>query len=267
MEKLRELEKGASGAMVERLQVSLMHWGLMDKDDIDGIYGKNTDQAVRQFQEKRKDSATFAGKGLAIDGQVDKLTWAELLKLKPEQIEIITSPIYVTKPLAEAIFGQPIRDEYLDDLNFCFETFEITSSARICQFMAQIAHESGGLRWLREIASGWAYEGRADLGNTQKGDGPKFKGAGAIQLTGRSNYTAFSEYMKDPKIVQEGVNYVALKYPFSSAGFWWMNNRINPLIDKGATCRQVSARVNGKDPANGLQDRLHYYNKAIAVIK
>ena len=55
-------------------------------------------------------------------------------------------------------------------------------------FLAQLAHESGQLRYMEEIASGSAYEGRRDLGNTQPGDGVRFKGRGPIQLTGRSNY-------------------------------------------------------------------------------
>jgi putative chitinase len=118
---------------------------------------------------------------------------------------------------------------------------------------------------MKELASGVDYEGRQDLGNIQKGDGSKFKGAGYIQLTGRYNYQKFANYMKDLRIM-EGVDYVAEKYPFTSAGFWWMNNKMNQMCDSGATCRQVSARVNGKDPANGLADRERYYKRCVEVI-
>ena len=97
------------------------------------------------------------------------------------------------------------------------------------------------------------------------GDGPKYKGAGVIQLTGRANYQAFANYIGDPRVM-EGVNYVAATYPFTSAGFWWHNNKMNALVDSGASCRKVSQRVNGRDPANGLQDRLNYYAKAQRVI-
>jgi hypothetical protein len=116
-----------------------------------------------------------------------------------------------------------------------------------------------------ELASGDAYEGRKDLGNTQHGDGPRFKGAGAIQLTGRFNYQRFADFIKDPDVM-DGAAYVAVKYPFSSAGFWWHQNAINAFVDQGASCRQVSAKVNGRDPANGLADREAYFTRAVAAI-
>jgi putative chitinase len=84
---------------------------------------------------------------------------------------------------------------------------------------------------------------------------------GFIQLTGRANYQDLSDYLNDSRIM-EGVNYVAEMYPFTSAGFWWFNNKISDYINnKNATVEQVSARVNGKHPANGLQDRLFYFSR------
>ena len=164
----------------------------------------------------------------------------------------------------EEVFGRTITAEQLADLNACLHRFEIDSPARIRHFLAQIAHESGGLRWLEELADGRAYEGRRDLGNTQSGDGPRFKGAGVIQLTGRANYEAFAQFIGDPGVM-EGHAYVATHYPFTSAGFWWHRNGINAEVDRGASCRRISRLVNGRDPALGLADRERCYARALAL--
>ena len=158
-----------------------------------------------------------------------------------------------------------IKDQEIKELHKCLTTFGITTKPRIRHFLAQCSHESNGGRWMKELASGWDYEGRKDLGNTQNGDGPRFKGAGFIQVTGRYNYQQFANYIKDPKVMN-GVNYVAENYPFTISGFWWMTNKMNEFCDSGATCRQVSARVNGRDPANGLADREKYYKRCCEVI-
>lgn len=189
--------------------------------------------------------------------------FAERFRTSPEAP---AAGLLVTADQCQRIFGRAIHADQLADLNACLERFEIDTPARLTQFMAQIAHESGGLRWLEELADGQAYEGRRDLGNTQPGDGPRFKGAGAIQLTGRANYEAFSRFIGDPRVM-EGCSYVARTYPFSSAGFWWHNNRINEEVDAGASCRRISQLVNGRDPANGLDEREAYYAQACAVLE
>lgn len=156
-----------------------------------------------------------------------------------------------------------IKDTEIDELNKCLETFNITTPSRIRHFLSQISHESGGGRYSKEIASGNAYEGRRDLGNTQPGDGKKYKGAGYIQLTGRANYQEFANFIKDPRVM-EGVDYVAEKYPFTSAGFWWMNNKMNNLCDLNPSVEEVTRRVNGG--LNGLIDRKNYYNICTKII-
>ena len=173
---------------------------------------------------------------------------------------------YVTKEDLAFIWGcdkSLIKDWEISELNQCLKKFNITTPSRIEHFLAQTAHESGGGKYVKELASGADYEGREDLGNTQPGDGPKYKGAGYIQLTGRANYQAFANYIKDPRVM-EGVDYVSQHYPFSSAGFWWMNNGMNQLCDSNPTVAQVTKRVNGG--YTGLQDREDYYNRAKKVI-
>lgn len=153
-----------------------------------------------------------------------------------------------------------IEDSEIKELNDCLEKFKIVTPSRIRHFLSQTAHESGGGRWKQELASGSAYEGRRDLGNVQPGDGIRFKGAGYIQLTGRANYQDFANYIKDPKVMQ-GCSYVAENYPFTSAGFWWLNNNMNALCDKNPSVEQVTLRVNGG--YNGLEDRRKYYNRCL----
>ena len=156
-----------------------------------------------------------------------------------------------------------IEDWEIEEMNKCLRRFDITTAARIRHFLSQTAHESGGGRYMKELASGEAYEYRSDLGNTQPGDGPRYKGAGYIQLTGRANYQDFCDYIRDPRVM-EGVDYVSSTYPFTSAGFWWHNNRMNELIDNGAGVEQVTRRVNGG--YNGLADRQKYYERCLEVI-
>lgn len=149
----------------------------------------------------------------------------------------------------------------LADLNVTLMRFGISKTpARIAHFISQCAHESGHGKYTKELASGTAYEWRQDLGNTQPGDGPRYKGGGYIQLTGRSNYQRFANYIGDPAVMQ-GVDYVAAKYPWSSAGFWWANAGLNQLVDNGATVEQVTRRVNGG--YNGLADRKMLYERWI----
>ncbi|EAY04077.1 hypothetical protein TVAG_203810 [Trichomonas vaginalis G3] len=150
----------------------------------------------------------------------------------------------------------------LGDLNSCLARFEINNPARIRHFISQCSHESGNGRWTREIANGWAYEGRRDLGNTQPGDGPRFKGAGYLQLTGRANYQNFANYIQDQGVMQ-GVDYVADRYPWTCSGYWWMRNGMNGLCDSGASVEQVTRRVNGG--YNDLEDRRAKYNLACTI--
>ncbi|QGT54567.1 hypothetical protein b3_0326 [Synechococcus phage B3] len=170
---------------------------------------------------------------------------------------------YFTKEQLKQVWKRTPTDAQVTELNSALERFDITTKSRLAHFISQISHESGGGKWMKELASGEDYEGRDDLGNSQPGDGKKYKGAGYIQLTGRYNYQKFADYIKDPKVM-DGVDYVSVKYPATSAGFWWMNNRMNALCDTNPTVEQVTRRVNGG--VNGLADREMYYDRCLEVI-
>ena len=202
----------------------------------------------------------------AADGWFIKILSVEGQEKAPEQPKRPGTELVSKSDLAHIwnCSASLIKDWEIDELNRCLYEFNIVSTQSIRHFLSQTAHESGGGRYTKEIASGDAYELRADLGNTEPGDGRKYKGAGYLQLTGKANYQYFANYIEDPRVM-EGVDYVAETYPFSSAGFWWMNNSMNNLCDGGASVKQVTKRVNGG--YNGLADREHYYERAEFVIK
>lgn len=147
----------------------------------------------------------------------------------------------------------------------CIE-FDITAPTRLAAFLAQIGHESGGFVYTREI---WGptqaqqrYEGRKDLGNTQPGDGSRFRGRGLIQITGRYNYTAVAEGLgidcvNRPEMLEEPRNAAR------SAAWWWANNGCNELADAG-NFHALTRRINGG--LNGIDDRLERWERAIGAL-
>ena len=157
-----------------------------------------------------------------------------------------------------------IEDREIDELNECLNRFDITTTLRIRHFLSQTGHESGGGKWKVELSDGWYLEGRTDIGNTQPGDGPLYKGAGYLQLSGRANYQELADFLPDQRVM-EGCQYVADNYPFTSAGHWWLNNDMNTLCDTDPSVDQVTLRVNGG--YNGLADRKDYYGRATTYIQ
>jgi putative chitinase len=147
--------------------------------------------------------------------------------------------------------------------NVHFRTYGIADTGlRLAHFMAQLAHESGGFRYMEEIASGQAYEGRTDLGNTQPGDGKLFKGRGPIQLTGRANYRTYGralglDFESNPAMVaipSVGL-LVACKY--------WDQQKLNALADADDVVA-ITKRINGG--TNGLAERRALLAKAKELI-
>lgn len=151
---------------------------------------------------------------------------------------------------------------FLLALNAAMLEFSINTPARQASFLAQLAHESGQLAYVRELASGAAYEGRKDLGNIQPGDGVRFRGRGLLQVTGRSNYAACSaalglDLLTQPALLEQTVN------ACRSAGWFWQSRGLNALADAGDQVA-VTKRINGG--TNGLAERLAYFKIAQKVL-
>ena len=153
-------------------------------------------------------------------------------------------------------------DLYFPYLFEAMQMYEINTVLREAAFLAQIAHESVELRYMEEIASGGTYEGRTDLGNTQPGDGKRYKGRGPIQLTGRRNYKKFGDLMR-VDLVNHPEKAVLPEYCFKIAGLYWKLRKLNVLADAGRF-REITRRINGG--LNGLEDRMKYYALAKQVL-
>jgi predicted chitinase len=151
--------------------------------------------------------------------------------------------------------------EYLPHMEKAMNEFAITNVHRSWMWLAQTGHESVSLTYFEEIASGAAYEGRKDLGNTQPGDGKKYKGRGPIQITGRTNYTQAGAALKldlvnNPQIAAQPV------HAFRVSAWWWKTHGLNEISDRDDVVA-ATKRINGG--TNGLSDRQSRYNKARAL--
>lgn len=155
-------------------------------------------------------------------------------------------------------------EKWINALNAAMKHYGINTPARQAAFVAQVGHESGRLVYTREIWNPaqcpWQsrYEGRADLGNTEAGDGLRFRGRGLIQITGRANYracgTALREDFETRPELLENTRFAAL-----SAAWFWHSRGCNDLADAGDFAR-ITRKINGG--LNGQDDRLALWDSA-----
>lgn len=153
-------------------------------------------------------------------------------------------------------------DAHLPYIAPALERAAINTPERMAAFMAQLAHESGEFRYLEELADGSDYEGRPDLGNTEPGDGVKFKGHGPIQITGRMNHAACGlalgvDLIAEPRLI------CTPNYGTASACWFWNSRHLSPIADR-AWFRAITRIINGG--YNGMADRLQYWERNRAVL-
>jgi putative chitinase len=161
------------------------------------------------------------------------------------------------------------RTAYLPLLLAAARDAEIITAPRLAAFLAQLLHESGGLRYFEEI---WGptpaqlrYQGRQDLGNVHPGDGLRFKGRGPIQITGRANYAHYGlaigvDLIAEPALAAQPA------IGFKLAAAYWNAKKLNQLADlqtKPAFVT-ITRRINGG--INGLEDRLARWKAAKRVL-
>jgi len=162
------------------------------------------------------------------------------------------------------------RAAYLPPLQSALTEFAVNAPRREAAFLAQVAHESGEFRWMEEIwgptAAQKKYEPPSDtatkLGNTQPGDGKRFKGRGPIQITGRANYAKYGGRL-GINLINNPEKAATPEVGFRVAGLFWQRNGLNELADR-EMFETITRRINGG--LNGYADRLKYYARAKQVL-
>jgi len=165
------------------------------------------------------------------------------------------------------------RDALLPFLQAALTEFNIQAPARAAAFLAQLAHESGQFRFMEEIWGPTPAQRRyepvstlaANLGNTEAGDGKRFKGRGPIQITGRANYRRFGDLLATD-LVADPARAALPELAFRIAGLFWSKKGLNELADRAThdAFREITRRINGG--FNGLEDRQKFYTAACAVL-
>ena len=272
------LKNGSRGEEVKQLQTLL---GL----GADGIFGPGTEAKVKEWQ---------AANGLTADGIVGDSTWGKMFgATAPTPVSTVAVPPSSFK--LDALKGH-IPDAVIAQIPDTAAKFNITTPLRLAHFLAQCGHESGGFKFINEnlnysadglkkifgkyfpgdLANSYArnpekiasrvYGARMGNGDESTGEGYKYRGRGYIQLTGKSNYTNFANFIGEDTVANPDL--VATKYPLASAAFFFDSNKLWSICDKGAdeaTVTAVTKRVNGG--TIGLPDRIKHFNEYYSLLK
>jgi putative chitinase len=210
---------------------------------VDGRIGGATITAIDEFQRRVMSQNQPDGR---VDGNgrtLEKLAEGIPLDFTPEKLSGIM------------IDASPARiNLFYAALDWKMMESGIDTPLRQAHFLAQLAHESAQLVFTEEVASGAAYEGRVDLGNTQPGDGVRFKGRGLIQLTGRKNYTAYGS-ARGANYTTDAVARTIASDPWLAVDvscWFWIEHGLNYAADLDDVM-SVTRTINGG--YNGLADR------------
>ena len=175
-------------------------------------------------------------------------------------------PITVQQLLQILPNASRVAGVFVPVLNTAMSRYQIVGAKRVAAFIAQIGHESGQLKHVKEIwgptAAQVRYEGRKDLGNTVTGDGSRYRGRGLIQITGRANYVACGEglsldLIKQPELLEKP------QHACMSAAWFWATKGLSTLADAGQFDK-ITQRINGGQ--TGASDRQALYARALKVL-
>jgi putative chitinase len=276
------LKVGSKGDDVKKLQAKL-------GTAADGAFGPGTEKLVKEWQ---------TANGLTADGIVGDATWAKMgLNEGSKPAAPAAAPVAIPPSNFKlAALKGHIPDAVIAQIPDTAAKFNITNTLRLAHFLAQCGHESGGFKAVTEnlnysadglkkifpkyfpgaLNESYArqpekianrvYSSRMGNGDETSGEGFKFRGRGYIQLTGKSNYTAFDKMVDDN--ILENPDLVATKYPLASAAFFFNSNNLWTICDKGAdtaTVTAVTKRVNGG--TIGLDDRIKHFNEFYNLLK
>jgi len=261
------LKKGSTGEDVKKLQAKL---GLT----ADGSFGAVTEAKVKDWQKAN---------GLTPDGVVGTISWNKLFPPAHDGLKLDNLKGY-------------LPDIIITQLPDVIAKFNILNPLRLTHFLAQCAHESAEFTAVSEnlnysaaglkktfpkyfpdpLSQSYAkkpakiasrvYAGRMGNGDEASGDGYKFRGRGYIQLTGKTNYTRFAQFIGEDVVANPDL--VASKYPLASAAFFFDVNKLWSVCDKGAgveVITEVTKCINGG--TIGLDDRISHFNKYYARLK
>lgn len=278
------LRVGSTGDDVKKLQELL---GV----DVIGKFGPKTEAAVKGWQ---------AAHGLTPDGVVGDATWAKMFAPVTPPHTVVVPPLqqFSKEPNVsfklDALKGH-VPQAVIDAIPDTASKFDISTPLRLAHFLSQASHESGGFKVFSENLSygskglltifskyfktidkanayqrkpekiaNLVYANRMGNGDEASGDGWKYRGRGALQTTGKSNYQDFANFMKMPEIMSNP-DLVASKYALDSAGFFFKKNNLWVICDQGSSdevVKKLTKRINGGQI--GILERIkefkHFYH-------